>query len=139
MVSTWKCHVYKRCNLKYILFLSESLRIAPPVSLTTRICTNTTALTDYEDKNITIEKGTMLLLPIYSIHHDPEIYTNPESFRPERFDENVGGIKKYSKNSTFLAFGSGPRMCLVIFRRNWILCLWKVILLFRVQSSHTFK
>lgn len=54
----------------------------------------------------------MLLLPYYSIHHDPEIYVKPDEFRPERFDDSVGGVKKYKDNCTFLTFGDGPRICL---------------------------
>ncbi len=77
-----------------------------------RIAKNRTTLTDYKDKKVTVEKDTVLLIPFYSIHHDPDIYEQPEEFKPERFDESVGGIKKFKENGTFLAFGDGPRMCL---------------------------
>ncbi|KAJ6644129.1 putative cytochrome P450 28a5 [Pseudolycoriella hygida] len=92
--------------------LNEGLRIVPPLGFTTRICKNTIQLTDYKDKKITVEKDTVLLIPYYSIHHDPDIYVNPEKFLPERFDESAGGIKKYRENCTFLSFGDGPRICL---------------------------
>lgn len=54
----------------------------------------------------------MLLIPIYSIQHDSDIYANADQFAPERFDESVGGIKRYKDNGTFLSFGDGPRICL---------------------------
>lgn len=86
--------------------------MVPPLGFTTRVCKKTTHLTDYKEKKLTIEKGTVVLLPYYSIHHDPDIYENPHEFKPERFDESAGGIKKYKENCTFLAFGDGPRICL---------------------------
>lgn len=91
---------------------AESLRMVPPLGFTTRICKNKTQLTDYKDKKLTVEKDTVLLIPYYSIHHDPDIYVKPEEFQPERFDESVGGVKQYKDNSTFLSFGDGPRICL---------------------------
>lgn len=66
---------------------------------------------DYQipDTNIIIPGGTTILIPIYSIHHDPQYYTDPEKFLPERFsDDNKEQIKKY----TYLPFGDGPRTCI---------------------------
>lgn len=63
---------------------------------------------------MTIEKGTVVVIPIYSIHHDPEHYPNPEVFDPERFNEANGGIKNYRDKGVYLPFGDGPRMCLGI-------------------------
>lgn len=53
-----------------------------------------------------IPEGKNVLIPIYSIHHDPEYYPEPEKFDPERFStENT-----LARNPlTFLAFGEGPR------------------------------
>lgn len=52
--------------------------------------------------------GTLILLPIYALHHDPEFFPNPEKFDPERFnDKNKKEIKSY----TYQPFGVGPRMC----------------------------
>ncbi|KAL8515125.1 hypothetical protein ACS0TY_014000 [Phlomoides rotata] len=62
------------------------------------------AAQDFEIDGYKIEKGWSVNLDVVSIHHDPEIFPNPEKFDPSRFDEP---IKPYS----FLGFGSGPRMC----------------------------
>ena len=35
-------------------------------------------------KGVTIPNGMPILAPIYAIHHDPEIYPDPEKFDPER-------------------------------------------------------
>lgn len=28
----------------------------------------------------------LLMIPVYAIHHDPDFYTDPECFIPERFE-----------------------------------------------------
>lgn len=95
-----------------IFLFTESLRLVPPLGFATRICKHETQLTDYQDRQLTVEKGMVLLIPYYSIHHDPDIYVQPEKFQPERFDESCGNITKYNQNSTFLSFGYGPRKCI---------------------------
>ncbi|XP_075550334.1 cytochrome P450 3A19-like [Dermacentor variabilis] len=48
-------------------------------------------------------------VPVYSMHHDPEIFPNPETFDSDRFsEENVGSIRPYS----YLPFGAGPPNCI---------------------------
>jgi cytochrome P450 len=50
--------------------------------------------------------GCSLVLNSYLIHHDPEIYPDPDRFRPERFlDEQPGTY-------TWIPFGGGRRRCL---------------------------
>lgn len=69
------------------------------------------ALSDYKvpESHYTIEKGTVVVIPIDAIHHDPAIYPNPSEFIPERFapDEIA---KRHSM--TWLPFGEGPRNCI---------------------------
>lgn len=68
---------------------------------------------DYQipDTKIIIEKGTMVLIPVYSIHHDPEYYPNPEKFDPNRFSNEE---QKKRDPMTFLGFGEGLRKLLYI-------------------------
>jgi cytochrome P450 len=52
------------------------------------------------------ERGPCLLANSYLVHHDPEIYPEPYSFRPERFLEEPPGTY------TWIPFGGGRRRCL---------------------------
>ncbi|CAD7079520.1 unnamed protein product [Hermetia illucens] len=85
--------------------ISEALRKYPPVVFLTR-----KAAQDYQIPNTKtiIEKGMEIMMPVYCIHHDPEIYPNPEVFDPDRFTpEQIRNRHPMS----FLGFGDGPRNC----------------------------
>ena len=56
-----------------------------------------------------IPEGTFVYSNIYSVHHDPKYWKNPEEFNPERFLTLDG---KFHKDPAFVTFGLGPRMCL---------------------------
>ncbi|CAK9174031.1 unnamed protein product [Ilex paraguariensis] len=51
-----------------------------------------------------IRKGWSINWDVVCIHHDPEIFPDPQKFDPSRFDEPM-------KPFSFLGFGNGPRMC----------------------------
>ncbi|XP_013788258.1 cytochrome P450 3A9-like isoform X2 [Limulus polyphemus] len=70
--------------------LSETLRLHGTVVLLDRKAT-----VDYElgDTGITIPKGMVVQIPIYSIHHDPEYYPEPHTFDPERYHLNIIMVK----------------------------------------------
>lgn len=77
-----------------------------PVSALIRVASR-----DYKINNteLTIPKDSQVMIPIYSIHHDPEIYADPEKFDPERFSDEK---KKERHPMSFLPFGEGPRNCI---------------------------
>ncbi|XP_031639717.1 probable cytochrome P450 9f2, partial [Contarinia nasturtii] len=88
--------------------VSELVRKWPAGILTNRVCNKDYEL-ELDGRKISIERNTCFIIPIYSIHHNPEIYPNPETFDPERFnDEN----KKNIKPGSYLPFGIGPRACI---------------------------
>lgn len=76
-----------------------------------KICTEPITFTDYDDKKVAIDRGTIVTMPIYSIHMDSQYYPDPEKFDPERFSAENGGMKTYKDRGLFLAFGDGPRAC----------------------------
>jgi cytochrome P450 len=54
----------------------------------------------------TYPAGVALLASALLVHHDPDIYPDPEAFRPERFVERPPGTY------TWIPFGGGRRRCL---------------------------
>ncbi|KAL6215432.1 hypothetical protein ACLB2K_014862 [Fragaria x ananassa] len=54
-----------------------------------------------------VPRGTMLLVNAWAIQNDPELWANPEQFKPERF-QNVQGERDGFK---WLPFGTGRRGC----------------------------
>ncbi|XP_026470618.1 probable cytochrome P450 304a1 [Ctenocephalides felis] len=84
--------------------LRETMRIETlvPLNLPHRAQTDT-SLNGYN-----IPKNTMVITNLWSIHHDSDIWGDPEVFRPERFLDSRGLLKK--KDIT-LPFGAGKRLC----------------------------
>lgn len=89
-----------------LIIFAETLRKYPVVPFLNRELIN-----DYtfENSKIIIPKGLKIWIPVYGIHHDPDIYPNPEKFDPERFSEDK--IKKRHPMH-YLPFGHGPRNCI---------------------------
>jgi cytochrome P450 len=81
---------------------SETLRIYPIAFFTlARVLQAPMQLMGYE-----IPKGMILSGCIYLTHHRPDIYPEPEKFKPERFLERQFSPYEY------LPFGGGNRRCL---------------------------
>lgn len=80
----------------------ETLRIYPVAILSfPRVVKSPTKIVDYE-----LEPGSILAACIYLTHRRPDIYPEPEKFKPERFLE-----RQYSP-SQYIPFGGGTRSCI---------------------------
>nr|ATW72297.1 cytochrome p450 CYP3044B5 [Brachionus calyciflorus] len=92
-------------EMKYLsMVIDETLRIFPAAVRLDRIPSE-----DFHYEGMKIVKDLMIFVPLYALHHNPEIYPDPDRFDPERFnDEN----KQKRENNTYLPFGNGPRNCL---------------------------
>lgn len=100
----FKSKTVSRNNLNF----SETLRKYPPLTLLARV-----AKEDYDIPNteISLKKGTIVMISNYGIHHDPEIYPEPEKFNPDRFSKQA---IENRHSFAFVPFGEGPRVCIGI-------------------------
>ena len=58
-----------------------------------------------------IPKGTRLLVNLWKIQHDPNIWPNPHEFKPERFLSTHKDVDVKGNHFELMPFGSGRRMC----------------------------
>nr|XP_043639506.1 cytochrome P450 81Q32-like [Erigeron canadensis] len=91
---------YLQCIIK------ETVRMQPPSPL---------LLPHESSKECTvggyrIPQGTMLLVNLWALQNDPNIWNSPETFKPERF-EVIENIVKVKEGMTMSPFGSGRRRC----------------------------
>lgn len=61
--------------------------------------------------NITIDKGTYIIIPAACIHLDPKYWPQPDVFIPERFSPQQSEGKTFN-DRPFMPFGIGPRNCI---------------------------
>ena len=82
--------------------IEESMRLYPPAYFIDRV--NLEA-DEFEGKYF--EPGSNLLFSLHEVHRHPDLWDEPDKFKPERFAE---AGKKYS--SQYFPFGAGPRKCI---------------------------
>ncbi|KAJ7689506.1 cytochrome P450 [Mycena olivaceomarginata] len=79
------------CSKLPSIFLVDLIRIAVPHASTE----------DDEYLGYFIPKGTTVISSIWSIHQDPAVRSDPESFSPERFLDEDGKEKNTEESRTF--------------------------------------
>uniref|UniRef100_A0A8C0NJD5 Cytochrome P450 3A n=1 Tax=Canis lupus familiaris TaxID=9615 RepID=A0A8C0NJD5_CANLF len=92
-------------QMEYLdMVLNETLRLYPIAGRLERVCKK-----DVEISGVFIPKGTVVMVPTFTLHRDQSLWPEPEEFRPERFSrKNKDSINPY----TYLPFGTGPRNCI---------------------------
>jgi cytochrome P450 len=81
--------------------IQETLRLRPVISIVIRRLTEPVEIDGYE-----LPAGVSVTPSVYLVHRNPEIYPEPDAFKPERFLDNPPGTY------TWIPFGGGVRRCL---------------------------
>lgn len=99
--------------------IKESLRLNPPVPFISRIITEEKTLKN----GLILRVGTAVSLSIFAIQRDPETWSNPDVFDPDRHlvNDSTKGRDPFS----FVPFSAGPRNCI---GQNFAMNEMKVIL-----------
>lgn len=131
----------KIMNMTYLdMVISETLRKWPFALLTDREVTKRYTIQPElpGEQPVTLEPGTILMVPIVGLQRDPKYFPDPEKFDPDRFSpENRKNINPYA----YIPFGIGPRNCIgnrfalmevkaLIFK---ILCHFEIVPIKRTQ------
>lgn len=84
--------------------IEEALRMYPPAWVVDRV-----AIEQDEINGIIIPKDALMIIYIYGVHHDENLWDAPNEFKPERFGaEQKAARKPYA----YFPFGGGPRLCI---------------------------
>ncbi|WJY36213.1 cytochrome P450 [Streptomyces sp. P9-2B-2] len=84
--------------------LTEVLRLHPPSWLLMRRAVRPVTL-----GGVSLSPGAEVFFSPYALHHDPQLYENPDDFEPERWSH--ADAAKTSRH-TYLPFGAGSRLCI---------------------------
>jgi cytochrome P450 len=92
-------------HLRYAqMVVNESMRLYPPAYAISRQALHACELAGYS-----VSPGTMIVMPTWVVQRDPRWFDDPESFRPERWANDL--VKKLPRFA-FFPFGGGPRQCI---------------------------
>ena len=84
--------------------VNEVMRLYPPAPIIVR-----TLLRDMVVGGVPLPKGSLIVVPIYALHHHRRLWSRPDQFDPERFAPEAA---KERHRFAFLPFGAGPRVCI---------------------------
>ncbi|CAA0371299.1 unnamed protein product [Arabidopsis thaliana] len=108
-----KERVVEELDIKDLVYLQaivkETFRLYPPVPLVAYRAV-------VEDFDIAFCKchvpaGTQLMVSAWKIHRDPNVWSNPEQFEPERFLTSNRELDVGGQSYKFFPFGLGRRSC----------------------------
>lgn len=91
-------------ELTYLdMVLREAMRLYPPGPYGAREATEEITLGEY-----TVPAGTTIFYPFWAVHMNPEHWSDPQTFDPERFTPEASAERH---RLAYIPFGIGPRSC----------------------------
>ncbi|KAM3343703.1 ferruginol synthase [Capsicum galapagoense] len=106
-------HIVEESHLPKLHYLDavikETLRLHPAFPMLQRICPSQSTIVG----GYTVPQDTKVILNVYAIHRDPQVWENPLEFQPERFlmSQSTNNLNYSGNNYKYLPFGSGRRSC----------------------------
>ena len=86
--------------------VNETLRLHPPGVIAPRY-----AVADFEFAGKHVPKGSLVFYSAYITQRDPELWTDPDAFLPQRWDPLAPDFRPVVPYS-FVTFGGGSRRCI---------------------------
>lgn len=121
-----------QCQMTYTkAVMFETFRIASTSPFSNFQCTTMSA----EFKGYHIPMDTIIVANLYGLHHSEILWSQPESFRPERFLE----VKDETPFSPLIPFSVGLRTCLgqTLARNEFFLMLTALVQKFSFQWDNS--
>eukprot|EP00899_Mesostigma_viride_P018511 jgi/Mesvir1/26661/Mv20448-RA.3 len=87
--------------------ICESLRLYPHPPVFLRRC----VADDELPGGAKISKGQDIMIAIYNVHHNPDVWENAEEFVPERFPLDQPVPNETNTDFKYIPFSGGPRKC----------------------------
>ncbi len=84
--------------------IDETLRLYPPAWIGPR-----RVVRDFEFNGIEVPAGLPAAYSSWVSHHIPDVWEQPEQFRPERFEPEA---RAKLPRGAYVPFGMGPRVCI---------------------------
>ncbi|KAI3828866.1 hypothetical protein L1987_02976 [Smallanthus sonchifolius] len=102
-------NIVEESDLPKLIYLDavikETFRLHPPLPFLIQRCPDESCRVG----GYTIPKGTIVYINVWAIQRDPQNWTDPLEFKPERFLNHKWDYN--GNNFKFLPFGSGRRIC----------------------------